>query len=301
MGDSSSGTKDPTLSTTTNSNINSTINGILGGVQDQVNAGGSTFESPLYAGTSAPTQQSWADALSVAQNPSYKLALDQAMGYDSALLGSGGLTSGQSQDIATTKSIADAYGQIGATAGDVTNSDAYKTLRANAGDDALTGISAQFNSNGRFGGGSYAQAAGEGVTNAYAALDYKAMEDAINTQLAALSGQQGSTTASFGMGQQGVANQAATQASLPDLYNSYLLPTQTEGAVGSAMDADAQAQLLAQYDLWSREQNAGKDNLSWASSVLQPTSSSGTTGATSETPWWQSALALGGSAAAALL
>lgn len=292
---------DPTLSTTTNSNINNTINSILGGVQDEVNAGGSTYESPLYAGVSAPTQQSWADALSVATDPYFKAYLDTAQGNTYDVLAGGGLTDGMTQDVATTKSIADAYKGIADTAGDVTNSDAYQTLRTNAGNDALTNISAQFNNNGRFGGGSYAQSAGEGVTNAYAALDYQAMQDAINTQLAALAGQQGSTTQSFNMGQTGVTNAAAAQASLPDLYNSMLLQTNTEGAVGSAMDADAQAQLLANYDLWQREQDANKDNLSWASSVLQPTSGSSTTGATSEIPWYQSILGLGISAAGALL
>ena len=53
-----------------------------------------------------------------------------------------------------------------------TNDPGYANLRAKAGDDALKAVNGAFNNSGRFGGGSNAFAAGQGVTNALSGMDY---------------------------------------------------------------------------------------------------------------------------------
>src|SRR5690348_16387482 len=62
------------------------------------------------------------------------------------------------------------------------NSDAYKTLRQGIIDDTMSSIGSQFTNSGRFGGGSYVDAASQGLGQALAGLDYGNMQNNVENQ-----------------------------------------------------------------------------------------------------------------------
>lgn len=74
------------------------------------------------------------------------------------------------------------------------------------------------------------------------------------------------------------------QQQLPGLYQASLLPGATQLQVGQMRDADALAQRQAEYELWSRQNNAGWDSLSKASAILGGTAPYGGTTQTQQTP-----------------
>jgi hypothetical protein len=148
----------------------------------------------------------------------------------------------------------------------------YQALRSKNANDAQTLVNGQFNNSGRFGGGSNAIAVGTGVTNALDQMDYQQY-------------------------QQGIQNAFTAQNQLPGLYNSSLAPSATQGSVGAAQDANAQGILTGSADLFNRNANAKTDLLAKLTSILGGNAqTSGSTATTSSpaTPWWQSALAIGG-------
>lgn len=148
------------------------------------------------------------------------------------------------------------------------NDPTYQALRAKNANDAQVLANGEFNNSGRLGGGSNAIAVGTGVTNALDQMDY--------TQY-----------------QNGIQNAFTAQNQLPNLYQSSLLPSATQGSVGAAQDANAQATLLGANDLFSRNANAKTDLLAKLSSILAGTAgSAGTTSTTSTpaTPWYQGLL-----------
>lgn len=155
-----------------------------------------------------------------------------------------------------------------------TNDPAFATLRANAANDAQTAINGQFNNSGRFGGGSNALKVGEGVTNALAGIDVNQLNNDRAFQLSA-------------------AN------ALPGAYQSSLLPSSTIAGVGAATDANNQGILQGKYDLNQRTNNNQTDWLAKLSSILQaPGALAGSTSTTTspapqQTPWYQSILGLG--------
>jgi hypothetical protein len=155
-----------------------------------------------------------------------------------------------------------------------TNDPEYAALRAKAGDDALKSVNGVFNNSGRLGGGSNVIAAGQGVANALGAMD--------QTQL-----------------QNDRAFQLSAASALPAAFQSSLLPASIAAGVGSAQDANNQGILQGQADLQQRQAQNQTNWLAKISSILNGsagaagTTSTTTSPAPAQTPWWQSALGLG--------
>jgi hypothetical protein len=245
MGGSQNNTS-TTSSASTDPNVTKTVDQLLGGVQDAATAGPHVFNQSLYSPAGATTQGAQAGALAASGNPTY------TSGITGAISSLGNAAAGND------------YG---------TNDPGYANLRAKAGDDALKTINGAFNNSGRFGGGSNAFAAGQGVTNALSGLDYQNFQN-------------------------DRAFQQSSAAALPGLYQGALAPSATQGAVGAAQDANSQATLLGQNDLFTRQNQAKTDLLAKLSSILAGTGGqAGTTTTTSQPapPWYQSALGLAGS------
>lgn len=240
------GTNTTTQQTSTapaNPAVTATQTKLLTGLQGAYDQGMKVFDKPLYAGAGSTTQQGWNSTLGAAGNQNY------AGGVNSAIA-----------DFADTAS-GNKFGM---------NAPGYATLRANAGNDAMSGINSVFNNSGRFGGGTHVQKLGEGVTNAYAGLDYANYQNDISRQ------------------------QQAAQM-LPSLYQASLAPGAAMGAVGAAQDQDAQARLMAENDLFRRQSDPQWDALARSSSILAGTAPVGgmnttNTQTTPATPWYQSAL-----------
>lgn len=139
----------------------------------------------------------------------------------------------------------------------------YKDLS----DQTMTDVSGLFTGSGRFGSGSHVgRAVSElgKVNNANIAADR-----AWQTQAASM---------------------------MPGLHAASMLPGQAQVGVGQMYDAGRQAALLGENDLFRRQNDAGKDNLGWASSVLAGTAGAGTqqqSTTSPETPWWQQVLGAG--------
>jgi hypothetical protein len=153
------------------------------------------------------------------------------------------------------------------------NDPGYAALRQNVIDDTQSNINSQFTNSGRFGGGSHVSSLGEGVGNAVAGLDYANFQNDRNYQM-----------------------QAAGM--LPGLFQASLAPGAALGAVGGAQDADSQARLLAENDLFRRQNDGTWDALARSSSILSGTAPVGgmnttNTQTTPNAPWWQTAGSLG--------
>lgn len=135
------------------------------------------------------------------------------------------------------------------------------------GDDTLRDVNAQFTTSGRFGSGSHVDTA------------VNAMGNVNNANIAA---------------DREYQMQAA--GALPGMYAAGMAPAGVLGAVGAEQDANALAILQGKNDLFRRQNDAGKDTLGWASSVLAGTAGAGTQQQTTTqpaTPWWQSVLGAG--------
>lgn len=151
----------------------------------------------------------------------------------------------------------------------------YQTVRNKLQNDVLTATNGAFNNSGLFGSDSNQTAAASGLTDSLGALDLQQYNN-------------------------GLDRQAAAVPLLQQLYSAAQQPAATEGAVGAASDADTQATLLGNNDLFRRTNDSQTDLLAKLSSILNGTAgSSGSTttqtNTTPTTPWWQSALSLGGS------
>lgn len=244
--DSTQTTSSTSTTAPTNPQVTATTNNLLTKLDTATNAGVPVFNQSLYVPNGATTQQGQGMALSAASNP------DFASGIGGAIKSLGNAAAGNDM------------GQ-----GDA----AYATLRAKAGNDALTSVNSVFNNSGRFGGGTNAKAAGEGVTNALAGLDVNQLQNDRNWQ-------------------------AQAAGLLPGLFSASQLPSGIYGAVGNAQDADANAQRQAANDLYQRVNGAPWDTLGRASSVLNGTTANTpqTTqqiNTTPSTPWYQTAIAGG--------
>lgn len=145
------------------------------------------------------------------------------------------------------------------------NDPGYAALRAKLSNDVLTSTNSSFNNSGLFGSDTNQQAAASGLANSLGGLDYQQYQDSLTRQ-----------------------NNAA--AMLPQLYQASQLPASTMGAIGSAQDADTQAALSGQNDLFNRQNNADTDLLTKLSSVfggVAPIGGSDTVQTAPATPWWQ--------------
>ncbi|UXN74507.1 hypothetical protein N8D56_05035 [Devosia sp. A8/3-2] len=112
--------------------------------------------------------------------------------------------------------------------------------------------------------------------------------NSLGAQVGALGAQQGAAQSQFGMGQQNVANQQQAAASMPGFAQALLMPGQAVTQSRPVLDADKQASRIADYDLWTRQNEARTNQIAQYASILQ--GMQGAPGTQQETPWWQSLL-----------
>jgi hypothetical protein len=217
-----------------NPDVNPTLSKLLKGVQGQYDATpeGFAFDKSLYAGTGATTDNALSTMLSGATNP----AAGQAFGN----------TFSEVSDIAA----GNRFGM---------DDPGYAALRSKVASDTLTGTNRAFNESGLFGADSNQRAAGEGLANALAGLDY-------------------------GNFQNDQQRQERAQASQAGAFQNTLLPGQAALGVGQLQDADAQAALQGESDLALRQFNAPTDFLAKLSSILAGNAASGGTSSSTTTP-----------------
>jgi hypothetical protein len=144
----------------------------------------------------------------------------------------------------------------------------YAALRAKLQNDVTTGTNASFNASGLFGSDNNQTSLARGLTEGLGGLDYQQYHDSLARQ------------------QQAIQN-------LPGLYQAAQAPSATAGAVGSAQDANSQANLLGQSDLFTRQTQAPTDLLAKLSAILQggaQTAGTTTTASQPSTPWYNSVL-----------
>jgi hypothetical protein len=134
---STSGSSNPAVNATA-----TTLAQKLGGLANQP---APFFNQSTYQPAGQTTQNSWATALTAANNPAF------TGGINGTISSLGNIASGND------------FG---------TNDPTYAALRAQNAQQALDTVGSQFTNSGRFGGDSYLRAAGEGVTNALDQLDY---------------------------------------------------------------------------------------------------------------------------------
>lgn len=309
-----------------NPQVTQTVNQLLGGVRDAYSAGPQVFNQSLYTGQGGNTQAGLAGLLSSAQNPNY---FGAANDYAGDLIGSGGLTGGQQGSIGAVGNIGGQYmGFAGGGGPSLTESTmmdtamgnrfgmddpGYAAVRQRLSDDVSREVGQTFTNSGRFGSGSHVDSLTSALTSNLGALDYSNFQNDQNRQMqalgaiegtrqqdvgnrfAGLAGALGAQGQGFSMGQQGVANAMGASASLPSLWQAMQAPAQTQLAVGTAQDADAQAQRQGEYDLFQRNANADTDLLAKLSGILAGNAAATgttTTQTSPSTPWWQ--LLLGG-------
>jgi hypothetical protein len=148
------------------------------------------------------------------------------------------------------------------------NDPGYAALRAKLQNDVTTGTNSSFNNSGLFGSDNNQTSLARGLTEGLGGLDYQQYQNGLSRQ------------------QQAIQN-------LPGLYQAAQAPSATAGAVGASQDANSQAELLAQNDLFQRNAQAPTDLLAKLSAILQggaQTAGTTTTASQPSTPWWQSVL-----------
>lgn len=314
MGDVTTGAS----TTTPNSKqVTKTTDMLLGGLQDAYKGGVDVYDKPLYTGPGSTTQNAWnwGGALSnqTIANGGYaggqREAQDSLGGVFSGFGGvadNNGLTGAQANAMTGNAGLGAKYAGLG-TAYDP-NSAAYKQLRQGIVDDTLSNLGSQFTASGRFGGGSYIDTASQGLGDALAGLDYTNMQNNINNQYRSLDAQRGIFGDTFNMGQTGVGNTLAGlsgqagvagqqfgmgQQALTNQQDAINSLTQ----IGAAQDASSLASRLADYDLFTRKQDADWEALARASSILGGTAGASGSTTSNTVPWWS--LLLGGAATGA--
>jgi len=302
-----------TTSGSTNPMVDSTVTKLLTGLQGQMDKGTAVFDKSLYPGMSSTTT----GALTHLAKKGFEGAdgLDGAYDWANGVVASNGynpaLTSAQSvyrNDISRSGYNA---GLSSAQQGvqqylreSQADAPGYAQLRAKAGQDTLRDVSGLFTSSGRFGSGSHVGNATEELGNVYAGMDMQNYENRLGRMLGgnqALAGiaqtahgnVANSTAGLAGVGQSAMNNAAGAAAAVPSLWSSTLLPGQNELAIGQLLDADAQAKLQGENDLFRRSNDSGWDTLGRATSILSGNAGASTqqsSVSTPSAPWWQQAL-----------
>jgi hypothetical protein len=139
--------------------------------------------------------------------------------------------------------------------------------------DTLAATNKSFNSAGLFGSDTNQQAAGTGVANALAGLDY-------------------------GNYQNDIARQQQAAQMLPGLFSAAQQPSTVMGAIGGAQDQNQQGILQGRADLQQRQASGWTDLIAkLTSAAAGNAASSGVTTTNSQTspqaPWWQQILGAG--------
>jgi len=230
----------------TNPDVQATASKLAKGISTAYDTGPQVFGESLYSPAGATTQNAWQQAIGAAGNQDY------AGSVNSAIKSFGDVAAGNQ------------FGQ---------SAPGYATLRNNVMNDTLAATNKSFNSAGLFGSDSNQQAAGTGVANALAGLDYGNYQNDIARQ-----------------------QQAATM--LPGLFSAAQQPSTVMGAIGGAQDANQQGILQGRADLQQRQANGWTDLIAKLTSAgAGNAASSGVTTTNSQTspatPWYMSALGLG--------
>lgn len=272
------GTDTKTESTVPNNPmVDSTTTKLLGSLQGQMDKGTAVFNQSLYPGMSGQTQQGVNSLMSASGQTgglttanNWASGVANSGGYNPALSGA---QSGVQQYL--QESQADAPG--------------YAAMRAKAGDDTLRDVNSMFTGSGRFGSGSHVGTATESLGNVYAGMDNANYESRLGRML-------GGNQALAGIGQTAMGNAAGAAGMLPGLYQSGLIPGQTQLAAGQIMDADALARRQGDNDLFRRQNDSGWATLGNSTSILAGNAGNSGTTTTStqpQAPWWQQALGAG--------
>jgi hypothetical protein len=241
---------------------------LMTAAQGEFNAGAKPYTNPLYAGISDTTKSGVNQQVAAANG--FAPQLQAAMDTNAAIMNDTGPSLTEQQLMSVAKGE-----QMGVEA------PGYARLREKALDDAMTGVGAAFLTNGRYGSTVMGDAAGGAATDVLAGMDYTNYQNDIARQERALGAIEGTR-------QQGVSNRASAAAAMPGYAQAMLLPGQVTTAAGQVLDADAQAARLADYDLWTRQNNARTEQIAQFASILN--GSQGMPGTEKETPWWQSML-----------
>ena len=151
----------------------------------------------------------------------------------------------------------------------------YAALRGKLQSDVTGAVGSSFANTGTYGADSNVKTLTDELTSSLGALDYQQYGDSINRQ-----------------------NQAL--GALPGIYQAMLAPGQTQLGVGQVQDADAQAQLTAQNDLFRRQNDAPYTQVAQYLNLLQ--GGGGKDGVlTPDAPWWLGALGSAGQVAGNVL
>jgi hypothetical protein len=230
--------------TPANPDVNPTVSKLLKGLQGAYGQGVKVFDKSLYPGVSSTTQGAWGDTLNAANNPQFMGNVQSAMGE---------------------------FGDIAAGRRFGENAPGFAALRSGIMDDVMTETNKTFDSAGLFGSDSNREAAGRGLGEALAGLDYGNYENDI-------------------------ARQERAIGNLGNLFSMNLMPGAAKAGVGSAMDADMLAQRGGENDLFRRTNDAPWDALARSSSILSGTAGAAGSNTSQQIPWWA---ALGGGLAGA--
>lgn len=221
---------------------------------------GEAYDKSLYAGLGGTTNNALADILKASgQNTGY---FNNAIDYAGGLVKDGGLTDDMSSFMDRTSGVASAFGKLANT--DTQKAAFERDLTRTLG-DATTGIGSAIGSMGRYGSGMHVAELGDTLGGISDKARLGERDAGFNRTATALNGQLGALGSAFGMGQTGVSNAMTAGNNLGSLYQQQLLPGQTQLGVGQLQDADKQAKLLANYDLFNRNQNHTKD---WMSGMM---------------------------------
>ncbi len=251
--------------TPTNKNVQPTLDMLLKGLQSEYKGGVDVFNKSLYSPVGQGTQNAWAQGTKNANG----------------LISGGGFNSAQQGAMSGTQALGGQYGALGQAYDP--NSPAYQQLRSKVQNDTATGIYSDFNNSGLFGSDVNMKSAGQGIGDALAGLDYGNMQNNINNQYRSLDSQKGIYDTLFGQGQQGILNKNDAIGQL--------------AGIGAGQDANRQAQLLGENDLFRRQNDSGWEALTRGSSILSGTAGVGGSTSSSSVPWW--AALLGGAATGA--
>lgn len=276
MGGGSNTTTQTTGST--NPEVDKTVSKLLGGLGTQFDRGTAVFDKSLYGGMSDTTKGGIGSL--TARAGEGQQGLDTAFGWAQGAVNNGGynaaLTGAQGEVLDYLKSSR-------------SNAPGYAALRQKGIDDALTGVGSSFLTDGRFGSSVMGEAAGEAAADTALGFDYQNYTDRLNRQL------QGSQ-ALAGIGQTAMGNAGAAAAALPGFATARLQPAQMQIAAGQMLDADTQARLQGENDLFRRTNDAGWSTLGQASSILNGTAGASgqqTSTTSPQAPWWQTILGMG--------
>ena len=304
--------------TTPNSpQVTKTADTLLKGLRSTYKDGVDVYNKPLWVAPSDTTQSAWGQGSGFANNligsggfgTGQRSAMDSLGGVFSGygdVADNNGLTGAQSGAMAGLGGLGGQYAGLGnAYAQDAPG---YQQLRNKIRDDTLTDVGSLFASNGRYGSDIMGESAAEGLGNALAGLDYGNYQNNVNNQYRSLDAQRGIFGDTFGMGQTGVGNQLAGLGGQAATAGQQFGMGQTAltnegnainslGQIGAQQDASALAKRMANYDLFTRQNDADWEALARASSILGGTAGASGSTTSNSVPWW--AALLGGAATGA--